>query len=170
MDVNDRIYDETLFPEYERKLHQERRSALRTLAAGVVAFLIAYPLVAFVLNPQASLTERLQGALILLSLPVFFGALGWFVYSFKKRHPLRVGKEMVFSGSLRIPFARILQVTWLGPERGAILQLDPNVYRISRHGITGEELLRPAEFLGALEGRVEVRREGDASEVPTTQP
>ncbi len=151
------IYDERQFPEYGRKLDRGRRSALSTfLVGGVVGYLIFFPLIAFVLFPQSSAAERLQIGLILLGLPIFFGALGWFIYRFNRQHPLRIGKDMVFSSNLRIRFEDIVEIIWLGPQEGAVLELDPGKYRFHRQEISGDEILRPEEFLKALEGRVRI--------------
>lgn len=84
------LYDESIFPEYNGKLERNKRLALSALQVGIIAYFIALPMFAFVLFPASTLPEKIQIAVGLLFIPLFFGGLAWFVYRFKRLHPLRI--------------------------------------------------------------------------------
>lgn len=148
------LYDETKFPEYLEKVQRDKWKAIRSFLGGVVAYLILATGFVFLLFPQGSSEEKLQGLLILLGIPLFFGILAWAIFRRRRRRPLRITEDKLEGHGHPVLLQDVLELAWMGPEQGVRIRLDPARYRISSWHIRGEDLVRPREFLQALEGRV----------------
>lgn len=108
------------------------------------------------LFPQSTFEQQVQIAVGLLSLPAFFSLLSVLIYKHVRRHPMKVTEEAILGRGRPVRLQDILELVWMGAERGAIIRLDPQKYRISSWSIPGEDIVRPQEFLRALEGRVKI--------------
>ncbi len=155
------LYDESTFPEYVEKVRREMRQAIETFLGGVVAYFVAVAVVVFLLFPEAPSEDKLRGALLLLGIPLFFGFLSGVTYWINRRNPRRVTDEAILQSVFRLPLQDIREIVWYGPPKGAKAVLDPQKYLMKTWRIRGDDLLRPEEFLQALEGRVPItRKEG----------
>lgn len=152
------FYDESTFPEYAEKLARERKGAVKAFLGGVAAYLIAAVALVFLIFPDEPQPSKTQGVLILLAIPVFFGIVPGVGYWLNQRHPRRVTEEAIEAVG-RWTLADIHEVVWRGPDEGVEIHLDPEKHWIRTGRIDGADLLRPNEFLRALEGRVPITRE-----------
>lgn len=151
------LYDESKFPEYREKLQRRRKSLVQTAIAGVAGYFSFVLLFAFVLFPDDPVQAKVLGALILLVIPiltVIYPPIGYWVNA---RNPRRVTDEAIVAVG-RWPLVDIQELIWYGPGKGVEIRLDPEKHRIRRGRIPGQDLIRPEEFLRALEGRVPILR------------
>ncbi len=148
------LHDESTFPEYNLKVQKEKKRAIQTALGGVLVYVILADGLAFLVFPGDPPQAKVRGALILLVIPIFFGVITPIGYWLNTRNPRRVTDDALLLSVSRIPLKDILEVVWQGPEGGAEVILDPKKYWVKTLRIRGESLLRPEEFLRALEGRM----------------
>lgn len=152
------LYDESSFPEFAEKMKRDRRGAIETLLGGVAAYVILVTGMAFLVFPNDPLQSKVLGALILLAIPAFLGVYSVVGHWLNRTRPRRVTGEAIINPLLRTPLANVLEVAWLGPKDGVEITLDPARHRRKKLRIGGMSLIRPEEFLQALEGRVLITR------------
>lgn len=152
------LYDESRFPEYEGKIRMARRRTIQTALAAVTVYLLFVVSYAIVLFPNDPLQAKVLVALYWLVVPIIASVLPVVFHSVNRRHPRRVTEEAI-EAVMRWPLTDIQEVIWLGPAEGVEIRLDPEKYRMETRRIRGENLIRPEEFLRAVEGRVPVKRE-----------
>lgn len=157
------LYDESRFPEYVGKIRHEKRLAMKSFLGSVAAYLIAVAVLVFLLFPADPLQAKVQGAIILLGIPAFFGILSGVAYWLNRRNPRRITEEAIEAVG-KWPLADIQRVVLHGAGKGLEIHLDPKKYRMRTRRLDRQDLLRPEEFLRALEGRVPIVRKDRPSE------
>lgn len=158
------LYDESTFPEYEGKVQREKKRSIQTALAGMAVYLAFAAGYAFVLFPGDPLQSKVLVALYSLVIPIIASLLPIIFYWLNTRNPRRVTEDAISQSVFRILLQEIREVVWYGSERGAEVFLNPQKYRMKRWRIRGDDLLRPDEFLRALEGRVPITREKGLSD------
>ncbi len=158
-EMREYVYDESTFPEYEAKVRGERKRAIQTVLAGVAVYFIFAAGYAFVLFPDDPLEAKVLVALYSLVIPISVSVLAGAGHWLNRRNPRRVTDDAILQSVFRIPLCDIQEVVWHGPAKGVEITLDPQKHRMKTWRIRGDDLLRPEEFLKALEGRVPVTPE-----------